>query len=289
MRLEIDAAADAGLTYFAFVAYAEDDPMSLGLRAYLEAPNRRRINFALISEIDKWGGRSLYRPVVERFVRLMLEPGYQRTPQGRPLFFLGFVRDDDIARRFGGRAGARMAIDDFRRLAREAGLPEPYIVLMERQAGRAVPLARDLGLDAVSAYAVADNTVQAGSYHQLTELVERWWAEAQHAGLPVLPPVMTGWDRRPRVLNPLSWERGMYSEEQMRRYFEPPTPAELQAHLLAALKAADREPQAAEARSVIVYAWNEFDEGGWLAPTRGDAANRLRAVRSALDAHCLGR
>jgi hypothetical protein len=28
-------------------------------------------------------------------------------------------------------------------------------------------------------------------------------------------------------------------------------------------------PQACPANSVIIYAWNEFDEGGWLCPTLG--------------------
>ena len=81
MVLEIDQAADAGIGYFAFIAYPEADPMTLGLQAYLKAPNRRRIRFALISEMDKWGGTALYRGVVERYVRLMREPGYQTTPQ----------------------------------------------------------------------------------------------------------------------------------------------------------------------------------------------------------------
>jgi len=289
MQLEIDQAADAGISYFAFVAYAEDDPMSLGLKAYLNAPNRRRVGFALVSEIDKWGGRSLYRPVVERFVRLMRETGYQRTPDGRPLFFLGFIRDDDIARRFGGRDGARQAIEELRRLARNAGLPNPYIVLMERQVARAAGLARDLGLDAVSAYAVADNSVHGGSYRQLSSLVEQWWTDAQASNLPLVPPVMTGWDRRPRILNPLSWERGVYSDEQMLRYYEPPSQAELQSHLSSAMNIANRYPGAVPARTVIVYAWNEFDEGGWLAPTRGDNSSRLQAVRAAIDGSCRAR
>jgi hypothetical protein len=289
MKLEIDQAADAGLSYFAFVAYAEDDPMSLGLKAYLAAPNRQRVNFALVSEIDKWGGRSLYRPVVERFVRLMREAGYQRTPEGRPLFFLGFIREDDITRRFGGREGTRQAIDEFRRLVRNAGLPNPYIVLMERHVARAAGLARDLGLDAVSAYAVADNSVHRGSYRQLTTLVEQWWADAQAADLPLVPPVMSGWDRRPRILNPLSWERGVYSDEQMLRYYEPPSRAELQAHLSSAMRIADRYRHSAPSRTAIIYAWNEFDEGGWLAPTRGDRSTRLQAVRAAIDENCRSR
>ena len=40
-----------------------------------------------------------------------------------------------------------------------------------------------------------------------------------------------------------------------------------------------------EANALIVYAWNEYDEGGWLAPTRsahGPNTSRLDAVRTVL-------
>ena len=39
---------------------------------------------------------------------------------------------------------------------------------------------------------------------------------------------------------------------------------------------------AGKANAVIIYAWNEFDEGGWICPTISEGTNRLDAIRAAL-------
>jgi hypothetical protein len=36
-------------------------------------------------------------------------------------------------------------------------------------------------------------------------------------------------------------------------------------------------------KAVIVYAWNEYDEGGWIGPTLHADEERLSAVRDALE------
>ena len=130
---------------------------------------------------------------------------------------------------------------------------------------------------------MADNNVRHGEYKQLANIAAGFWSEASAAGIEVVPTAMTGWDRRPRVLNPVPWERGRFSEEQMERYFAPPTATELEAHVAAAVRWAARPGAGA---SVLIYAWNEFDEGGWLAPTLGEGGSRLDAVRRGINAAC---
>jgi len=36
------------------------------------------------------------------------------------------------------------------------------------------------------------------------------------------------------------------------------------------------------AKTAIIYAWNEFTEGGWIAPTRGDGTTRFDALATIL-------
>lgn len=281
MAQEIDWAADAGIGFWAFVAYDETDAMSLGLRTYLAAANRQRVGFAMIVELSRWSDRHM----TDRLLRLMREPGYQRTPDGRPTLFLGFASDALIQSRYGGLDGLDRSIDDFREQATRAGLPRPYIVLLEPDVVRAAHLARALELDAVSAYAVADGSVVRGSYRQLAGQTEAFWSRAAAAGLPLVPPAMTGWDRRPRVAHPVPWEASASAPPDAQdRFFERPTPEELQTHLTKALRRAAL-PEV-PARMVLVYAWNEFDEGGWLAPTRGEGTGRLDAVRRAVSVVC---
>jgi len=280
MAQEIDGAAEAGVGFWAFVAYGDADPMSLGLRTYLAAPNRQRIGFAMIMELSRWSDRRM----TTRLRQLMQEPGYQRTPDGRPVFFLGFA-SDALIQGLGGLEGLGRSLDDFRVDARRAGLANPYIVLLEPDVARAARLARALSLDAVSAYTVADGAARRGSYRDLARRAERFWSLSAEAGLALVPPAMTGWDRRPRVDHPVPWEASAASPpDATERYYARPTPDELREHLASALRRASESD--APARMVLVYAWNEFDEGGWLAPTQGEGTARLAATRAALGLAC---
>lgn len=286
MSLEIDQAAAAGLSYWAFVAYPDDDPMSDGLKTYLRNAGKPKIGFALISEMDKWGDRQRYPAVIERYVGLMSDPQYQRTAHKRPLFYLGFISDVALDSRFGGRQGFARAVAEFRALAIRKGAGDPYIVLLDGNVERGKSFIHDLGLDAISAYAVSDAAVQDGDFRQLAALAAAFWTRASRANLALVPPVMTGWDRRPRVQTPVPWESGTHGDEQMQRYFKPPSDSELEAHLAAAMRFVAHDAKSTEPNAVLVYAWNEFDEGGWLAPTQGDGNRRLDAVRKAVSAVC---
>ena len=86
----------------------------------------------------------------------------------------------------------------------------------------------------------------------------------------MVPLVNAGWDGRPRQY-PGVW-------------FLPPTPAELAANLRGAFDWIRANPETAKADTVLVYAWNEHDEGGWLCPTTAEGAARLDAIRAMVDA-----
>jgi len=62
---------------------------------------------------------------------------------------------------------------------------------------------------------------------------------------------MSGWDRRPRVMNPVPWEHFTTSIDQ---YYEPPKPDQLAQHIEHAAAWCRAYPDAAEAQAVIVYA-----------------------------------
>ena len=65
------------------------------------------------------------------------------------------------------------------------------------------------------------------------------------------------------------------------------TPGEIAKHLQNGLSFVKEHPDICKARAVVIYAWNEYDEGGWLAPTRGPdgkpVTDRLDAVRKVLN------
>ena len=92
---------------------------------------------------------------------------------------------------------------------------------------------------------------------------------------PYLPIVTAGWDKRP-------WEGPAGLNQKPGWYYPDRTPEQFADFLRAAVGWMDTHPtQTTEERLVLIYAWNEFGEGGHIAPTKGDPDGMyLKAVRS---------
>ena len=286
MDQEIEYARVAGIDYWAFVAYPPDDPLSIALILYLSNHKKDKLNFAMISESDRWGGPTRVAGIVERFVTLMREPTYQRVLDNRPLFFLGFIHDADVRKLWGGDKGFSEAIRNFRESAINAGVGNPYIVVMDFDPRRAHELRQRFGFDAVSSYATQENAKR-GPYSELVFTAQRFWEAAKNLDEKVVPTVMAGWDRRPRVETTLPWERDRAEAgDAVERYYETPSPPELAGHLQEAISWVSQHQYAAAANTVLIYAWNEYDEGGWIAPTLLGGDARIRAIGNMLRVVC---
>lgn len=268
MDREIEFAARAGLDYWAFLIYPRDSTMSTALGQYLNSPDRGRIRFCAVlhgtlgAKADQWPAER------DRAVSLLREPGYQTVLNGRPLVYT-FTGGDFPFDRFA----------EFLAAARKEGL-DPYCVFMGWDPASDHQRVRDKGFDAVSAYAMAGAQP---SFAGLVKSVENdYWDKAARANVPYVPLATTGWDKRPRKDNPVSWELGEGYHGQA-VFPSRAAPAEIADHVRNAMKFVREHPRICVANTVIVYAWNEYDEGGWLAPTRGrdgtPDASRLDAVR----------
>ena len=275
MDQEIDYAHAAGLDYWAFVIYPEDEALSLGLKQYLSSEKKDKIRFCLNLQggWESRGGPDDWPEKVARYVNYFKEPTYQTVLEGRPLVFLYSVEGLVGSGRFETWDDARAAFDALREATRAAGLPNPYIVAQGWWPPTLKEQAETLGLDAIGAYASSAGA-KAGNFTDLASHTERWWDAFRETGMPVVPLATAGWDMRPRVETPVPWVDGGDIEQ----YYEAPTPEELAAHVSTALDWCRRHPDAAEAQAVLIYAWNEFDEGGWLCPTLEEGTARLDAL-----------
>jgi hypothetical protein len=255
MDQEIRFAAAAGLDYWAFLLYPESSSMSVALKRYLTSAQRKRIRFCVILH-NAFGVSDEQWPAErDRAVGLLKEPGYQTVLGGRPLVYEFGVRFQ------GGFPTERFA--DFRRAAQQAGL-NPYCVFMGWNPASDFPNESAKGFDAVSAYAYgsADAT-----FAELCRGVEtHYWQNAATAGVPYVPLVTTGWDKRPRKDNPVSWEQG-HSYHQQTVFPSTATPQEISSHLDRALAFVREHGKVCAANAIVIYSWNEHDEGGWLVPT----------------------
>ncbi len=250
MDREIDFAADAGLNYWAFLLYEEPSSMSKALKQYLKSAKRKRINFCVILHnafgvsADRWPAER------DRAVTLLKEPGYQTVLGGRPLVYT-----------FGAFSTGRAT--EFRGAAEKAGL-NPYLVYMGWNPAGDFARQCSQGFDAVSAYA---HPGAQSSFAQLAQSLEDGpWQNAAKAHVPYVPLVTTGWDKQPRKDHPVSWE---LDQDYHRQNVFPSTatPQQIAAHLDRAVTFVQEHSKICVANAIIIYAWNEHDEGGWLAPT----------------------
>ena len=277
---EIAFAKAGGIDYFAFLLYDEGTSMSQGLSLYLKSKRNREVNFCAIASANTFGSPATWQSGVERIVRLMKEPGYQTVCNGRPLLYL-FRIEEKWIQAWGGGDGARRLFDGLRASVRSAGLGEPYFVVMQYSAASGKKTADELGADALSDYACTQHAVGA-PYADLAATARAFWQACEATGAEVVPLAMAGWDRRPRVEHPVPWETWQKPGVGLDKYYAAPKPEELAGHIREAMEWADERPAQCPAKTVIVYAWNEHDEGGWLCPTlRSDGrpdASRLKAI-----------
>jgi hypothetical protein len=269
MDQEIAYAHAAGLDYWAFVMYASDNPQTRGgLDLYLRSSRRGDIRFAMMVQSYTIGEAD-----IARLAEYFASNSYQTVAGGRPLLFLlGPSQVNDPA-----WPNVARALDRLRTRTASAGMKRPFIVHLWgwNESKRVIDW---LGLDAMGAYSMNFDD-RAATYATLARKVEWKWDEWAATGAKVVPLVTAGWDRRPRVEHPVSWEKADPAGA-IDAYYDTPTPGELAAHLGAALDWCARHPMVADPSIVLVYAWNEFDEGGWLVPSLWpeQGAARLEAV-----------
>jgi hypothetical protein len=275
MDREISYAHEAGLDYWAFCwyhprAWPNADRMNYGLRRYLASPRKSQLHFALILLGQHVGTAEQWPQTVEHLVSLFREPTYQQVLGGRPLVYT-YEFADALPKTFGSEAAGREALELLRRKAVEAGAGEPYLVTQVWYAPTGAEHVRAYGFDAISAYAHFDYHAEPRlhPYRSLTDTVSKFWDSCSATGQQVIPIVMTGWDAR-------------WWNDEKQPWYAPPAPEELAAALRAAIAWNRAHAAQAKANAIIIYAWNETGEGGWLVPTVLEGTARLDALRGVM-------
>ena len=112
-------------------------------------------------------------------------------------------------------------------------------------------------------------------YADLAAAHQKAWAGSPRQ--PYIPAVTAGWDKRP-------WEGPAGLGQKEGWYFPDRSPEAFGQFVRSGIEWMDRHPeQITKERLMVVYAWNEFGEGGYLAPTKGDPdAKYLKALQAAV-------
>ena len=267
MDQEIAFAKAGKLDYWAFLLYDESSPMSQGLSLYLSNAHRRDVGFCAIAQGNTFGfgNAQSFEKGVARVVKLMAEPGYVRVLQGRPLLYLFDVTDKQL-NAWGGAESAKKRFDGLRDAAKAAHVGDPYIVILDFKREHGKQIMEAVGAQAISSY-VTQGGGKAASYADLARSAHGFWDRCAATGAPVVPIAVAGWDRRPRIEHPVPWESWQKPGVGMDAYYQMPSPQELAAHIRDAMEWTLQKGAQSPARAVLIYAWNEHDEGGFLCPT----------------------
>ena len=275
---ELLLAKNAGIDYFAYCWYRSADPMSYARKQHLSSRCADDMKMCAILHVT-----NLPPEDVRDLAETMKKPCYLRF-ENRPVVFV-----------WGAHQIGPELFDELKADAKEAGIQEDlYFVAMPSGASVQPFLfsrLRQNGCAAVSDYGCLgvkpDETYQ--------ELAERNKTAnlafaAYHDRIDVIPFVCVGKDSRPRIDHPVSWPTNYAG-----RYAFAPAKEEIRDFLEDLLSEMQARPDFYQPNSVLLYAWNEHDEGGWCCPTLAvdadgwpllDEAGRPKRNTDILDGIC---
>jgi hypothetical protein len=285
MDREIEAAARHGVNFFQILWYPMNEgppperhaaKLNVAPELFMASPNNRLMKFTLeyvnhppftLPTAAAWETACRY------WCRTMAHPGYLRVG-GRPVFKIHGLRL--FQKQCGGKAAAVAdRIETLRRIARETGLPNPLIsggILSDD-----IPAGPDAApYDFLTTYMEVPPLPRKDTlypYETLAALARQAWAKAaKKCDRPYVPYVPAGWDPRP-------WR-------DPRPSFEMPTADEWAGILKAVRTTLDGNknfgiplPGGGRRKALLIYAWNEFGEGGIVAPTNGRGTLMLEGIR----------
>jgi hypothetical protein len=291
MDLECDFARAMGLRYWAFCMYREGSSLNSGWYLYQNSRNQQLINWCGITTAETFGcvpfaGNSAWLTKVDKWITYFQQPSYQLVENGRPLFYL-LWDDRDIDNYFDGRIeNLSLVLNYLREQCHLLHGRNPYIVIMNGRPKRAASLMKTVSADAIGGYIPNLGRPPSGAvaWSELEKRVEDSWVDLAGQSVDCVPTALTGWDERARRDHPESFAVANVNEG-LNDFFALPTDDELKAHLSSAVSFVRRHPVACPSRALLIYSWNEDDEGGNpLIPTIGKPPNtdRFRLLRDAL-------
>jgi hypothetical protein len=284
---EIKRAHDAGLKYWAFCWYPKGNSLRDAWETYQKSTIKNLINWCGIISLDFIGNTpgkpDQFREYVSEWVGYMRQENYQKVAAGdkpnRPLLYV--LWDDNLFKTYFNSDLGKMRenIDFLRESVRQAGLDPLYIVIMDGVAG--AEKAKAVNADAISNYIVGFPNHNKASYSDMDKAARKYWNDLASTHVPIIPIAMVSWDTRGRQEHPVPWMHAQPIPDPTNFYY-PPTPDELTTHIRAAVNYVKQYPTVCPSKTILIYSWDECDEGGGMLPTIGDpSGNYLKAVSKA--------
>lgn len=270
MERQIDLAADNGIKFFAFCWYWADDNQAINIEKikndhhhtslglYLRAKNKHRVKFCLL--VANHGGFEIkgsdnWKAATEFWMPYFKDPQHMKV-DNEPLLII-----------FNTKGAGKNELAAVQKAAKDNGLSGVSITACSNGDVNA-------GYEYRTHYNIKPHQFNASKQREYFELMDaqkkEWWGSEKQ---PYIPVVTVGWDKRP-------WEDP--TKESDWYYTGGRTPQRFKETVSDAIRWMDKNPkQTTKERIILLYAWNEYGEGGYLAPTKGDPnAEYLKAIGS---------
>ncbi|MGL6225326.1 MAG: glycoside hydrolase family 99-like domain-containing protein [Thermoguttaceae bacterium] len=278
MESQIDYASQAGLEFFSFCWYYPEDEVkevsiNNALELFLKASNREKLQFCLLiaNHAGFRVGPKEWDVVCEKWVRYFKESNHQ-TVDGKPLLI--FFSSDELLKSFGSPAKVNAALEQLRERAKQSGLPGVSI------AGCVWPnndltAMKECGFDVFTGYNYPGYNIsrenRQRTFDELLRGDQKAWNDiAQSGATPYIPVVTVGWDMR-------AWESA--DQPPGSYYFEGRSPKNVAQAVQNGMNwVREHSNEVPKERLVLLYAWNENGEGGYLTPTKKERTAVLDAV-----------
>ena len=283
MQKQIDYCADHGIAFWAFDWYYPEGenkttPLNNALDLYLKAPNRQRLQFCLL--VANHSGFRIgpkdWDACCQRWIELFKQSTHLQAG-GQPLLI--FFSPGELTKAFGGVEGVRQAFETLRAKAKEAGLSGVSIAACTGPEGKLDGFVRS-GYTLLTGYNYPLGWMNGGKEEPFRKLIdgsERIFEQfAEKTPLPYVPVITAGWDRRP-------WEEDKLPPEKWSPWYPDRTPKQVEEFVGMGVRWLEKHPdKTTPERLLLIYAWNENGEGGYLTPTATDGTSYLEAVQRAI-------
>jgi hypothetical protein len=266
MDEEIAYAKNAGIDYWAYCWYPDGCGLELARKLHQSSIHANDVKWCVILQgFEAYLSNDYGKTLVADFAR----ENYQKVLGGRPLVYMY------------GSDLTRAGLDKLRTMTKDKNLKTPYVVVMDWGAEAAAAYCDKIGADAISSYAaVGKNNLP---FAEIIPPQSKINWEAFASKKAVVPWICTGWNPIPRMESPNQWSQ-YYSDATN---CQDASPEDIKAFLLSGIEWTISNRNKAVANTIIIYAWNEHDEGyGAICPTLGTDGKpdteRLDAVKEAL-------
>lgn len=287
---EIKDAASYGIQFFAFLWYypkamtPEENRLNYPLEYYLKQPLsvRRKLKFIIVyTNHDQWDipPGDDWDHYSEKWMEIMSDPGYLRVAvrkggDKKPLLIIWSPQrfHDHWEGQF-GKGAAYKALQAFKMKAVKKGLPGLFIGGCSDQASNSLLFENDR-YDFITGYNYNLGFQYPGGSKQNYESlvkgnIERWNQEISWNKKPYIPTITSGWDPRP-----ILYMASVYPT------FIDRTSNKFETFCLKAKTwVKTNRNRSTDPPIIMIYAWNELSEGGYILPTDGDGYSFLKALK----------